>query len=145
MRTPRHPNEGLKAPAVFRREKVGQRATVTIRLYGPQALNGWSGWVSTQRQRQRLGKLDPARAARLGALQGWVWDPHDDAWERGLDHLLRFVECEGHAKVPQLHSENGFALGRWVGKKRQAYRKGALALDRARRLEELAGWTWEPR
>jgi hypothetical protein len=95
--------------------------------------------------RYRQGKLDPARATRLAHLNGWTWQPHDVAWERGLEHLLRYVESHGDAGVPHSHSEADFALGHWVMKKRQAFKRGKLSPDRAERLEQLPGWTWNAR
>jgi hypothetical protein len=41
--------------------------------------------------------------------------------------------------------EDGFRLGDWVRHQRAAYRRGALAPERARRLEKLRGWMWDAR
>ncbi|TET95271.1 MAG: DEAD/DEAH box helicase, partial [Dehalococcoidia bacterium] len=66
------------------------------------------------------------------------------SWEFWFGLLERFVEREGHARVPARYEEEGFILGRWVEKQRIAYRNGRLDADRARRLEELPQWSWDP-
>jgi len=95
--------------------------------------------------RQRYGEstLHRERHARLEALPGWTWEPQAESWEEGFAHLQRFVEREGHARVPDEYSENAFELGTWVGKQRARHRQGTIAPDRRRRLDSLPGWTWD--
>jgi hypothetical protein len=57
--------------------------------------------------------------------------------------LMRFIEREGHARVSSGHTEGGFALGRWVVKRRSNYREGKLSPERVQRLEALPGWSWD--
>ena len=92
-------------------------------------------WVS----RQRLTKkgIPADRRQRLDKL-GFVWDPLEEAWERGFAHLSVFKGREGHCRVPDDHIENGFRLGKWVGKQRA--KKGMLP-QRWKRLTEL-GFVW---
>ena len=97
-----------------------------------------------QRQAHREGTLDPERRARLETVPGWVWDAREARWEEGFTQLLRFVEREGHARVPQSHREDGLRLGGWVMKQRQGYREGKLDPARRARLEALPGWVWDP-
>lgn len=66
------------------------------------------------------------------------------SWEFWFGLLERFVEREGHSRVPARYEEEDFILGRWVEKQRIAYRNGRLDADRARRLEELPAWSWDP-
>jgi hypothetical protein len=101
------------------------------------------GWVLALRQSRK--RLLPERIAALEALPGWTWDPRDDDWQRGLELLRRFVEREGHARVPRNHQEDGFALGGWVTKRREDHRRQMLKADRLAALEALPGWTWNPR
>jgi hypothetical protein len=58
--------------------------------------------------------------------------------------LQRFVEREGHARVPQKHEEARLRLGVWVNGLRQRHRRGSLDEQQAIRLEALPGWTWDP-
>jgi hypothetical protein len=75
-------------------------------------------------------------------VTGWAWDMRDAFWEEGFAHLQRFVEREGHARVPQTTREDGFRLGSWVDRQRQFRARGELDPDRERRLETLPGWAW---
>jgi len=95
-------------------------------------------WVSKQRSRKRGLGCD--RIRRLEELPGWIWNTKTDQWDEGFNYLLRFVEREGHTRVPHDHVADGYRLGRWVIKQRS--RKGTLGADRIRRLEELPGWVW---
>ena len=103
------------------------------------------GWVAGQRSTHRREKLDTDRTARLAAIPGWTWAPYDDAWEQGFQHLERFVEREGHGRVPVAHTEDGFTLGRWVNKQRTNHGRERLSPNRARRLDKLPGWSWDAR
>jgi superfamily II DNA or RNA helicase len=99
-------------------------------------------WVAGQRQASRRGQLDPVRRARLEGLPGWVWNAQDAAWEDAFAHLERFVEREGHARVPNRHIDDGFKLGGWVTGQRHAFRRGKLDPTRRTRLEALPSWVW---
>ena len=57
-------------------------------------------WAGVQHGRYAKGALEPERIARLEGVHGWVWNSRDDRREEGFDHLRRFVEREGHARVP---------------------------------------------
>src|SRR5262249_22124960 len=60
-------------------------------------------WVSTQRASYRDCHLSTERKARLAAIPGWDWRLPDALWEEGFAHVERFVEREGHARVPAKH------------------------------------------
>jgi superfamily II DNA or RNA helicase len=100
-------------------------------------------WVV--KQRHNKGQLAADRTSRLEAVPGWEWHARDAAWERGFQHLVRYIEAVGHARVPQSYSENGFALGSWINKNRQRHHAGQLSPDRIARLEALPGWVWTTR
>ena len=97
-------------------------------------------WVSAQRKTYKSGKLPGGRREALEALEGWTWDPHDAAWRKGLDHVKRFVEREGHARVPIKHVEDGFRLGQWVNNQRADYNRDELSPERREALKALDGW-----
>src|SRR6476619_2615215 len=48
---------------------------------------------------------------------------------------------EGDCLVPLSHRENGFILGRWVDRQRQA--KRTIPIERRRQLEKI-GFVWKP-
>ena len=101
------------------------------------------GWVATQRTAFSRGEMRAERAARLEGVPGWSWGPGEDRWGRYLATLRRFIGREGHAMVPQRHTESGLALGAWVSSQRGKFSKGTLPADRISSLEALPGWVWD--
>jgi len=99
-------------------------------------------WVGHQRANHSNGQLAADRAARLEAVGGWTWEPFG---EEGFEYLYRFVDREGHARVPFLHNEDGYRLDRWVKSQRIRHARGQLGGDRVARLEALPGWVWNKR
>ena len=105
-------------------------------------------WVSKQRHDYRAGRLPLERQHLLEGLPGWSWDRGRPQWERRWqDHfaaLQRFADREGTSRVPRLHSEDGFMLGKWVQRQRDLFRAGQLSLQQQRSLQELPDWSWDP-
>jgi predicted helicase len=101
-------------------------------------------WVARQRQLRRSGRLDREQEERLAVLSDWTWDTSAAAWEEGFACLERFVVREGHARVPKRHFEDGYPLGSWVARQRQAYRWGKLIQARVHRLEHFPAWDRHP-
>lgn len=100
-------------------------------------------WAHVQRQLHGTGSLSDERAARLEALPGWTWKPFDASWEEGYATLGRFVARNNHTRVPFRYvDEDGYPLGRWVGRQRKTFRAGLLSVERVARLEALPGWYW---
>ena len=65
-------------------------------------------------------------------------------WEYWFGLVERFVEHHGHTRVPVSCTVDGDRLGAWVNRQRTQHTHGVLEADRARRLQNLPGWTWEP-
>ncbi|BBY46873.1 hypothetical protein MARA_03030 (plasmid) [Mycolicibacterium arabiense] len=66
-------------------------------------------------------------------------------WEANFIALREFAAIHGHARPSRAHqTADGLLLGAWVVRQRTAYDKGALAEDRAHRLDALPGWVWRP-
>lgn len=63
------------------------------------------------------------------------------SWEFRFGLLQRFVDREGHARVPWKHQEDGCNLHQWMASQRFA--RGQLSHDRQRLLEALPGWSWD--
>jgi len=93
----------------------------------------------------RRATLEADRQHRLEDLTGWTWDPRADQWAEGFSWLLDYVDRNGHARVPQSYTVDGYALGAWVSTQRGNFAKGSLDADRQRRLQALPGWTWKVR
>lgn len=101
-------------------------------------------WVVTQRMAYQRGRLEPARAAALEALPGWVWSVPQARFEAGLAALEAFVAREGHLEVRTSHREAGLPLAAWIRRVRHHHATGALSTARAAALEAVPGWSWEP-
>ncbi|WP_163720926.1 DEAD/DEAH box helicase [Mycolicibacterium psychrotolerans] len=110
----------------------------------PRSNDQLGAWVQAQRQKFAKGTLESDRQRRLESLAGWTWDPHDFKWESGFALLVDYVRVHGNSRVPRSFSVAGFNLGAWVSTQRQKFDKGSLADDRRRRLEAIAGWSWDP-
>ena len=93
-------------------------------------------WVTNQRRRKALLPLE--RERRLDAI-GFIWDPRDHNWEQGFMALLNFRRREGHCRVPQLHVEGEYELGRWVSMQRG--NRKIMSAERMARLNEI-GFVW---
>lgn len=63
-------------------------------------------------------------------------------WESRFRLLLKFMNREGHPRVPVNHVENGVKLGVWVANQKQIYRSRKMKPDRQEKLERLPGWVW---
>lgn len=99
-------------------------------------------WLRVQRRENRSGKLTPDRSAKLEAL-GVVWDSHSNAWEQRFASLVAYKAKTGNCDVPRVYPPDP-ALPTWITHQRAAKRRGAIAPQRASRLEAL-GLRWEPR
>src|SRR5262249_28053854 len=94
-------------------------------------------WVSVQRLSQ--DKLSYERKTRLDSL-GFDWDPHDTAFQDGLERFRVFVNEYKHGRVPpQYKSPDGFKLGRWVVNRR--FRKNTP--EQIKMLDAL-NFDWDP-
>ena len=68
---------------------------------------------------------------------GFTWDVSVARWEYNFHLLERFVEREGHCRVPSRHVEDGENLGSWLNAQKDAYRRGKLLPDRYEKLKAL--------
>jgi superfamily II DNA or RNA helicase len=104
-----------------------------------------ASWISIQRKKYIAGSLSPKQIRQLESIDGWAWDVFNESWESQYLLALQFAEREGHAKIPQRHVEDGIDLGTWVNGQRTNYANGKLSSERIARLEEIPGWTWNPK
>jgi superfamily II DNA or RNA helicase len=94
-------------------------------------------WVSNQRKKK--AKLSKDQVARLDSL-GFIWDKHEEQWERDFEALRKFRECEGHCRVSHSTVFMGTKLGFWVARQRLNFSK--IPLDKVERLNAL-GFIWK--
>src|SRR5262249_46089416 len=99
-------------------------------------------WVRQRRNEYLHGHLEPGRARSLERLPGWSWHPFEDRFNEHFEHLVAYVRREGHSRVPQMHRESGWPLGKWVLSRRVEHHRGRLAPERIALLESQPGWTW---
>ena len=141
-------NPVKKDEALFRSLESYAELNGHIRV--PQAYVDQDGlrlgyWVNKQCRTYRAGKLSSDLVARLEAMPGWAWSWNalDVAWQATCTALERYVELNGHTRVPRKYvDEDGFNLGSKVNRLRQTYRAGKLSPARAARLEAMRGWAW---
>ncbi|MBJ8347614.1 DEAD/DEAH box helicase [Antrihabitans sp. YC2-6] len=96
-------------------------------------------WSRLRRREHK--KLSAERQALLEAIPGWFWGRKADyVWNQKFEILKRFVEREGHARVPAGYVEDGIKLGGWVREQRAEMNN--LSAARRTSLEALPGWSW---
>jgi hypothetical protein len=96
----------------------------------------------SRRVERRTGRLDAEHVATLDAL-GFVWDPFQDAFDRGLEELAAYSEANGDARVPTEYSTpGGFKLGDWCNHQRDSRRAGILSVERVAALDAF-GFVWD--
>lgn len=101
-------------------------------------------FVQRQRMLHRKGRLSPTKTQRLSELVGWSWNPKADHWEYAFSRMVAFAKSKGGRRPKDNEVFEGFQLGTWVGVQRRIYKSGKMPLDRQRRLQNIAGWTWFP-
>ena len=102
-------------------------------------------WVGEQRTSYGKGAIDAERQRRLEELPGWSWNTRTAQWEEGFSRLKDYVEQHGDARVRGSYTIEGYRLGTWVTYQRTLHFDGALDTQLQHRLEELPGWSWDPR
>ena len=102
-----------------------------------------NSWVKDQRANKN--ELDVEKYNLLDSLPLWSWDPFEDAWQRGLEAIREFERNNEHLWIKQRFVDSkGFALGTFVNKLRNEYRKGILNIERLKTIDEIQGWIWNP-
>ena len=93
-------------------------------------------WINHLRNKNIA--TDENQKTRLKAL-GFVWEIHNERWEKGFNALVNFKQREGNLLVPVKHKEGNYELGKWVN--RQRTYKLKLSNDQLNRLDEI-GFVW---
>lgn len=97
-------------------------------------------WVSTQRYRKTVGRLQKERKVRLDAI-GFDWDPLVTRWEENFLALKQYKSKHGDCNVPWKWPGNS-SLSIWVSKQRIAKIAGKLPNDKENRLNAI-GFEWK--
>jgi len=104
-------------------------------------------WLSGQRRRLRMGRLDPERSGALSGLPGWTESlavrRTRENWEARLDELRRFLaDGDGCYPDPKAADPAEADLGKWLDWQRQCRSRSDLSAARAATLESLPKWRW---
>jgi len=104
-------------------------------------------WVASQHAAYRKGTLSTKRQHIIEELPGWVWNRGKTRQmiisEGFLKRLHEYAKREGHTFVPvNYFTKDGYALGKWVVKLRQAYQQERLTTEQQKKLEQLPAWKW---
>jgi len=122
---------------------------VTSGLSGPRTLprdeaEQVRGWVGRQRSQYSKGRLDPEKVRRIELIPGWTWVPQETRWNVFYEALVEFSKTHGHSRPPRSLVVQEMELGEWVKARRADYNAGKLSASKARQLEVLPGWSWDP-
>ena len=102
------------------------------------------GWLRRQRKYYKARRFSQDRIDALNAL-GFIGDPHEERFRKGLGHLKTYKSEHGDFRVPGDYvAEDGYKLGSWLYYRRREYREGKLSQDRIDALNAL-GFIWNPR
>jgi superfamily II DNA or RNA helicase len=101
-------------------------------------------WVRLQRRMNTQGTLDAGRKAKLDAAGfSWTAEVYDRAWDEMYERLKKYQAQHGDADVPCQWKDDSKLAG-WVRHQRHRRKKGLLADEQVRLLDELR-FTWEHR
>ena len=98
-------------------------------------------WVSTQRYTR--DNLDLEKIKLLESLPQWSWNLFEDKWNEGFEYLKKYVEEQGHARVPNELKYENYSLGPWISEQRKIKAKNNLDLEKIKLLEALPQWSWD--
>ncbi|WP_331731087.1 Helicase associated domain protein [Streptomyces phaeochromogenes] len=128
---------GLKAARRYHRTHHHLDVPQTYEDLASYPLGRWLTW---QRHLHTTGTLDPARGQALERL-GIIWNPRQQAFERGLAHATAYAARHGHLAAPVDEIHDTFPLGRWLASQRTRARN--LTPQRTAALTALDRW-WNP-
>jgi len=125
----------------FRELKLFHEKHGHVRVGELEGRSDLAAWCWDQTRHYKKGEVTAERVARLNAL-GFVWNPREDFFDRMLPKLKRFHALHGHGRVPANWPEEP-RLAAWIGRLRQARKRGLLPEERVRKLDGL--FEWNPR
>ena len=70
---------------------------------------------------------------------GFIWEPQEEAWNKGYSYLLKYYRREGHCKVDFNWCEEDYSLGNWVSKQR--FKKAHTSREKIDKLDKI-GFIW---
>ncbi len=93
-------------------------------------------WVA--RQRKNKNSLSEMQIKLLDSI-GMTWTaPAERQWERGYEHLVQYKNKYGAAKPGATYrAEDGYTLGRWLGKQKKIFLEGGLNKEQIEKLTRI--------
>lgn len=70
---------------------------------------------------------------------GMVWSSRSEKqWEQGFEHLVQYKNKYGTAKPGAAYrAEDGYTLGRWLGRQKKNYIDGELNREQIEKLTQI--------
>ena len=96
-------------------------------------------WVKGRRTDYNAGRLSEERITELESINGWTWDPFEDAW-REFFNQLKLMSLETIGGIPNTLSNK--QISGWITRQRKLYKQQKLSTSRIAELESLKGWIW---
>lgn len=101
-------------------------------------------WVAMLRRKRKLAAcLHPELVARLEQLPGWTWSVLGDQWQGMFQLLQQYIAEKKRIPVAKEVYQDK-PLGTWVANQRRRHAGEPYSAERARQLESLPGWSWNP-
>ena len=103
-------------------------------------------WIIQQRVAYFSGQLEGEKQALLESLPNWSWDPIEDQWLKMYEATRESsINARGLPVRSHYVNETGLRVGSWIVSQRRRRTLGALGEEKVKMLEDLPGWTWDPR
>ena len=97
-------------------------------------------WVVTQCTQRKANRLAAERKAKLDSI-GFVWESHEQSWNRMFEKLKIYKQNYGDCLVPKEYDEDK-SLGLWVRAQRMQRKANRLEAERKAKLDSI-GFVWE--
>ena len=105
--------------------------------------NGYNlgGWISTQRELYKKGKLDEYKIKLLKEID-MRFEKKSLSFEEWYNLAFSYYRCCHNLEIPRsFKTLNGYNLGGWISTQRKLYKNGKLDEDKIRMLEDI-GMVW---
>jgi superfamily II DNA or RNA helicase len=100
-------------------------------------------WVNAQRRFYKINKLSKERIKKLEVIDGWSWDPFEEAWNFAFDLFSEYVQKNKTTVIGKDVFVNEYGLGSWVHTQRQNRQR--LSEEKQKKFEAFEDWLWNPR
>ena len=97
------------------------------------------GWCQRQRSLKRTGDLSLERIQLLEKISWWLWDKHDELWEKNYN-IIKTLKTAPTAKYK---TDSGINIGAWCDRNRQYKKDGKLSQERIDLFEKIPWWLWD--